>query len=193
ADAEDVAQECFMKLARGVTPRGESITGLLHTMATRLAISRIKSESRRRVRENRYADQQLDTVDIPWDDLQHLVDEALAELPEPLQRVLVAHFLEGATHDAIAGQENVSRSAISHRVAKGVEERRKRLAKRGVPVAVGALAGLLETAPAEAAPPTLTMALGKLAMAGATAQGVAAGAGAGTLALKVFAGVAIVA
>ncbi|GMW00514.1 MAG: hypothetical protein AMXMBFR84_16510 [Candidatus Hydrogenedentota bacterium] len=193
SDAEDVAQECFVKLARGVKPRGDSLAGLLHTMATNMALNRIKMESRRRAREKRYTDQLDQTVEITWEDVQLHVDEALAELPDDVQAVLVAHFFEGRTHESIAMDEGVTRSAITHRVGKGVDLLRAKLARRGVTVAGGALAALLEAAPAEAAAPSLAIALGKLAMAGTAGTAVATGVGGLSIAAKVAIGVAVMA
>ena len=55
ADAEDVTQECFMELGGIRTLLGNSLGGLLHTLATHRSLDRLKSESRRREREIRFA------------------------------------------------------------------------------------------------------------------------------------------
>lgn len=49
ADAEDAAQECFLRLAQAHTPVRASLTGWLHTLATHCSLDRIKADARRRL------------------------------------------------------------------------------------------------------------------------------------------------
>ena len=76
----------------------------------------------------------------------------MAELPEDLCAPLVAHFLKGESHAQIAKDLDVSRQTISHRIARGVDSIRHTLRKRGIPIATPALAAMMQTGLADAAP-----------------------------------------
>ena len=181
ADAEDVAQDCFLKLAQAHSPIRTSLAGWLHTLATHRSINRIRTDTRRREREIRYVTEEngdspvSHTVDV-WDEVGPFVDEAIAALPEKLRYPVIAYFLENRTHGAIARTLDLSQSAVTRRIQKGIEQVRKSLRRRGVLVGASALAAMLTANAVEAAPATLASALGKIALAGAGAQ-----AGAGTI------------
>ena len=119
------------------------------------------------------------------DDIHVFVDEAIGELPDKLRAPVVAHFLEGRTHQEIAEELGVPRSTITSRVARGIDEIRKHLRRKGVAVSVSALASLLTAESAQAAPAALVAALGKMALScgASTAAGTAALTG-GVLAMK---------
>jgi protocatechuate 3,4-dioxygenase beta subunit len=104
-----------------------------------------------------------------WDDIQTHIDEAIAALPDKLREPIIYRFLEGQTQSAIARNLGISSSTVQYRLSKGIEEMRKFLKKRGVVAPSAVLVSLLGThLAAEAAPATLTAALGKLTLAGAT-------------------------
>ncbi|GMV92522.1 MAG: hypothetical protein AMXMBFR82_23000 [Candidatus Hydrogenedentota bacterium] len=196
SDAEDIAQECFLKLAQERRPI-QSPGGWLHRLATHRSIDRIRSVSRRTKREQQFAEDHPESVEPAWDDIREMVDEAIAALPEKFQGPLVAHYFEGRTYDAIAVELGIPRATAAGRVRRGVEKIRKTLQKRGVPISAVGLAAALAQAPAEALPASLSAALVKIAVAG-TAGGagagtvVAAGTGAMTLG-KIAAGVLVAA
>jgi RNA polymerase sigma-70 factor (ECF subfamily) len=165
-EAEDVSQECFATLAtHGRMPRG-SVGAWLHKMATNRTLDRLKTERRRRARDSRFVETQGTTVEAAWDDLQDAVDIAIASLPGKLREPLVAHYLEGESHAGIGGRTGIPRRTISNRIAKGIDEVRKSLAKRGIPVGAATLGTIFGTHMAEAAPASMSSALSKVAMAG---------------------------
>lgn len=166
ADAEDIAQECFLKLS-SVGRAGTSLAGLLHTMATRLSLNKARSDARRRAREAEYTALHNATQEPSWDEIQPLIDEAIAALPEERNTVIIRHFLRGETHGEIADDLGLTRAAISKRVAKGVDEVRETLRRQGVIASIATLGTMLASASAEAAPVALTEALGRLAVSGA--------------------------
>jgi RNA polymerase sigma factor (sigma-70 family) len=165
-EAEDVAQECFVKLAQVRRTTIGSLGGWLHTVATREALNRVKADRRRTARETAYASAQPHHVEITWDDLQDWVDEALEALPEELREPVIRHFLQGETHDAIARDVQASRSTVTRRIAQGIEEIRSILRMRGVAVPAAALSAGMAVHMAEAAPGSLRAALGRYALAG---------------------------
>lgn len=171
-DAEDVAQECFEALCHGRRRPRANLPAWLHRLAANRAIDRIRSEKRRAARETRYSEARDTSVESGWDDVRAEVDRALAELPERLRTPLVAHFLEGKTHAAIAAELRTTRQNVTYRIRKGVAALRTRLRRRGIAVPAAALAALLGEHMAEAAvPASLSASLGKLAMAGVRSPG----------------------
>jgi len=135
ADAEEVSQECFMKIAEAPVEVNTSLGGWLHTLATRRAINRVRTDSRRTTREQTYADSQPLTDVSAWDDVQHLIDETIAELPDDLRVPIVEHYLMGRTLVDVGEELNLSRQGVSLRIKKAVEVVRAELRKKGVPVA----------------------------------------------------------
>jgi RNA polymerase sigma-70 factor (ECF subfamily) len=180
-DANDTAQACFIKLADRVIPTRESLAGLLHTMAQRESYNLRKADTRRQVRERAYSDAHAEPDTITFDDISNHVDAAIGSLPEKERAIIVAHFLEGQTHGAIAEELGLERSTVSYRARKGVERIRTTLSKQGITASVAALTSTMATATADAAPPQLAASIGKLAGAGTAGTSVAASAGVFTL------------
>lgn len=171
AGAEDVAQECFAEVVQlASASRVEvSLGGWLHTLATRTALKRLRSDSRRRKREQEYAAQSPLHTEAELDDVQPYLDEAIAALPAKLRVPLVVHFLEGKTHQEVADMLGLPRTTVTSRVAKGVHEVRSHLTRRGVVIGASALTLALIGESAQAVPPALTATLGKMALLGTSA------------------------
>ena len=178
-DAEDVTQECFLRLAERPRQVRTSLAGWLHATATGRARDFLKAESRRRGRQQRFAARLPNAAEASWDDIQGYVDEAIEQLPEKQRQVIVAHFLQRQTHDAIARELGVTRPAVSYHVQKGVESLRACLDKKGVVITSAFLLAGLSSELTEAAPVELAAKLGKLALAGTGGAGVAGGSFAG--------------
>ena len=169
-EAEDAAQECFEALACAGTKPGQYVGAWLHRVAINRCRSRLRAETHRKAREQKYAAAMDVGREIAWDDLYAYVDEAITELPEKYRQPVVAHFLEGQTHAAVAESLGVSRQTATYRIEKGIEHVRKALKRHGIPVLAVTLAELLRANGAEAAPARLTATLGKLALAGPPAS-----------------------
>ena len=188
--AEDVAQECFETLACITQAPKGAFGAWLHRVATNRALDRLKGARRRRERENRYARELEHSRDkeIDWDDVHSFVDEVISELPDNLREPLVACYLEGLSHKAIAENIGVPRRTVTYRINKGIEQVRSSLKKRGVPIATSALATMLSTELVEAAPTTLIASVGRVALAGVqTANKVTAATIGGSVGAKLLA------
>lgn len=171
ADAEDVAQECFLTLAS--VPRGPRapLGAWLHAVATHKALNHRRSEQRRRSREDCFARTARTSTVMHWDDVSPYVDEAIEALPAKVRVAIIGHFVEDQAVTAIAAQEHVTHSAISQRIQKGVLLIRERLNEKGIAITASALAAMF-TDQAFAMPidaTDLSLKLGRIALSGTTA------------------------
>ncbi len=184
ADAEDAAQNCFLSLARKPEQVKKSVAGWLHRAAVHAALDLARQERSRRKREVLAMEKKPAPASSSWNDVAEAVDEAIDDLPDDLRIPVIRYYLERRTQEDIARELEVTHSAISKRLQRGVAALRGRLAKAGFVTPAAVLGTLLLTNAADAAPVTLIAALGKMALAGgsgATVGGTAAeGAAAAT-------------
>jgi RNA polymerase sigma factor (sigma-70 family) len=191
ADAEDAAQNCFLKLARKAQELRAPLAGWLHRVAVTGSMDLLRRRRARATREARAARPVADAAEASWDDVKDAVDEAVAALPDELQVPLVLYFLEGRSQGDIAEELGISQPAVSQRLKKGVALLRERLRERGHLVSGAALGAMLAHNAVEAAPATLAAALGKMAMAGVRGAATSAGPAVGLVVCVVVAAVAI--
>lgn len=163
--AEDVTQECFLKLATGDARPGPFLGPWLHKMATRRCLDALRSERRRQAREARYVAEAPQSVEARWETLEPLIDEALAELPERFRVPISLHFLEGLSHEEVAQRLGTPRTTVGYRISRGLERLGTRLRSRGVNVASGVLVARLGEMPLETPSAELAATLSKMALA----------------------------
>jgi RNA polymerase sigma factor (sigma-70 family) len=173
AEAEDVTQECFVKLIQAGDSVRTSFAGWLHRSATHRALDRLRAQKRRIARENAYARTQAEDAEKgdsakrnEWAELQPVIDEAIAELDEDLRYPIVQHFLEGQTHREVAESLGIGRSAVTLRIHQGIDVLRENLRHRGVVVEANGLMVLMGARMLEVAPASLRASLGKMALSG---------------------------
>ena len=126
-DAEDLAQETFVRAFRGMAGfRGEaSFKNWLYTIATNVA----RSDFGRRVRQAPVWDRRLEADDIPEHQLnspmksvedsvihRQMVDRALATLSEELRVTLVLHDVEGLEYREIASVLDIPIGTVMSRI-----------------------------------------------------------------------------
>lgn len=196
-EAEDVAQDCLEFLVQTEeVPDSPFLGPWLHSIATRKALMRLRSNARRRNREHHYAETTAHETDPGWNDLGEHVDEAIAELPDDLREPLLAHYFQGQSHRAIAGALNIPRRTVSNRIVRGVQLVGAALKNRGVTVSATALGALLHANLAEAAalPYALTVFIEKsiAAHGGQTLAHAAAAGGVRAMLIKLSIGAAII-
>src|SRR6185312_2455471 len=108
----------------------------------------------------------------PWSDLQPVIDEELARLPDKLRLPVVLCDLEGRPQRAVARHLGVAPATLATRLAAARRLLAGRLSRRGVALSGGALAVVLgERASAAVVAPKLADATVR------AAEAVAAGAG----------------
>ncbi|MBI3407213.1 MAG: sigma-70 family RNA polymerase sigma factor [Planctomycetes bacterium] len=146
-DAEDAFQATFLVLVRkaaAIMPR-EMVSNWLYGVAHQTALKARAITAKRRTRERQVmqmpepavADQDL------WNDLQPLLDQELSRLPDKYRVAIVLCDLEGKTRKEGARQLGCPEGTLAAQLARGRVMLAKRLARRGLALAGGAVAGLL--------------------------------------------------
>jgi RNA polymerase sigma-70 factor (ECF subfamily) len=141
--AEDVAQDCFMRLAQLERFEGTSVGGWLHRVARNRALDHLRTQSRRKEREDVFAAAQPAAASPDAQAILHEIDAALDALPEAQREALVLHYLEGRSHREIARALGLTRSAVTRRIHQALEQLREQLGVRGVSAGAGAVAATL--------------------------------------------------
>ena len=131
-DAEEVAQEAFIRIYRGIAKfRGDSA---LDTWIYRLAVNAALSHVERRPQraEGEEALLQIPATDQPQRDprLQERLERALTLLPAGYRAVLVLHDVEGLSHEEI-GEILSCRTGTSKSQLHKARARMRELLERG--------------------------------------------------------------
>lgn len=155
-DAEDAFQATFLVLAaKAAKVRPPEMLGAwLYGVAYRTAQKARCNAARRRDGERRAAAMNTTqtTLDQHWDELRPVLDEEVNRLPARYRAAIVACDLEGKGRQDAAEELRVNPGTLSSRLARGRELLAARLMRRGVALSAGALAGLLASNAATAAP-----------------------------------------
>ncbi len=181
AMAAEAAQLTFILLAgkAGALSSRASLAGWLHLTAVMQA-KNLMRRRRREARRNRLFQIDMETGNDGeparvWREIQPVLDEALAALPEKDREVLLLHYHRALPFHEIARLLGIATDAARKRVTRATEKLRGKLARRGVPVAgalsVALLAGF--TADAQAGLPASIVAGKALSAAGTASSGTA--------------------
>ena len=157
--AEDAFQAVFLVLARRaavIRPR-EQVGNWLHGVAYRTALKSRMSLARHRSREKQVSamlDHPLPPAEV-WHDVQPILDEEIARLPEKLRVPVVLCDLEGRTQRAVARELKIPPATLANRLASARRLLAERLNKRGIFLSGGALAAAIAANVAQASAPAL--------------------------------------
>jgi len=144
--AQDVAQSVFADLARKAGSLGERkvLAGWLYTSARYAAVQAVRSEQRRRKREdavmNLNEQASADGEAEEWERLRPVIDDALHALGERDREAVLLRFFEGRAFTEVGAKLAVSEDAARMRVERAVEKLRGLLVRRGVTSTSAALA-----------------------------------------------------
>ena len=187
--AEDVTQGVFVALSQSAGQLTERpvLSGWLHRTTQNLAANAVRSDVRRRVREQEAAAMnELFTTEpgAGWEELAPHLDAALGELSEPDRDALLLRYFERKSAREMAQTLGTSEEAAQKRVNRAVERVRELLAKRGVTASAGGLAVLLSANAVQAAPAGLALSItASTAVVGTAVAGLTATTAAKTLAM----------
>jgi RNA polymerase sigma factor (sigma-70 family) len=170
-DAEDAFQTTFLVLARKAASirKTASLASWLYGVAWRSS-ARLRADLAERrwhegavARSGDAATTRGDRVTAPasvveeppdpsWREVQELLHEELARLPEKYRAPLVLCYLEGRTQCEAARQLGCGQGVLHGRLDRGRERLRQRLSRRGITLSAALLAAaLLPNAPVSAA------------------------------------------
>src|SRR6185436_6148472 len=157
--------------ARQLTGR-PVLSGWLHRTAQNLAANVVRTEVRRRAREQEAAAMNELLADQPaavWEQVAPLLDAALGELSEPDRDALLLRYFERKSAQEMAQTLGVTDEAAQKRVSRAVERLREFFAKRGITVGASGLVVVISANAVQAAPVGLPVTISTaVAMAGTT-------------------------
>jgi RNA polymerase sigma factor (sigma-70 family) len=184
--AEDVTQGVFLALARNAAQLTNRpvLSGWLHRTAQNLAANTVRSDVRRRAREQEAAAMNESLApehDSVWEDIAPYLDAALGELSEPDRDALLLRYFERKSAREMAQTLGTSEDAAQKRISRAVERLREFFAKRGITVGVSGLVVVISANAVQAAPAGLAVTMSSAALAS-----VAAGTGTILTFLKVM-------
>ena len=166
--AEDVTQGVFVALAqnaRQLTNR-PVLSGWLHRTAQNLAAKTVRSDVRRRTREQE-AVAMNDLVsaepDAVWVHIAPQLDSALGELSEADRDALLLRYFQRQSAREMAQTLGTSEDAAQKRVSRAIERLRELFAKRGVAVGASGLVVVISGNAVQAAPVGLAVTISTVA------------------------------
>jgi RNA polymerase sigma factor (sigma-70 family) len=170
ADAEDAFQATFLALARRavVVRKRDALAAWLRAVASRMALSVRRAALRRGAHEARAARMpRRDSLppDLGWAEIQALLEEEVAQLPEKCRAAFTLCCLEGYGRAEAARRLWVPVSTLASRLDQARQRLQRRLSRRGVslPAVLAAAALTAPTAPA-AVPATLALTTARAAV-----------------------------
>ena len=166
--AEDVAQDCFLRLARQAASIHGSLPAWLHRVALNRSLDINRNEAARKRHESISSKPSDPDYDPTWDQIAPHVDAALSKLPDDLREPLVQHFLLGRTQTQVAQNLGIDQATVSRRVQSGIESLRGHLKHAGVTCCAVALSSILASKAEATVPVQLSASLMKIALAGLT-------------------------
>jgi RNA polymerase sigma factor (sigma-70 family) len=171
--AEDVTQGVFVALAQAAAQLIEHpvLSGWLHRTARNLAVKTIRTDARRRARENEAAvmnELLSGESDASWDQIAPHLDDALSELDDPDRDALLLRFFERKTAREMAATLGISDEAAQKRVSRATDRLREVFSKRGIAVGGGGLAVVLAAETVHSAPVGLAATISSAVLAGTT-------------------------
>ena len=127
--AEDVTQCAFTALAQNArrVAKHPILSGWLHLTTRNLAAKTVRSEVRRRAREEAAAlvnRREADPTDAPWERVAQDLDGALGELSDADRVPLLLRYFERKSAREIGQTLGINEEAAQKRVARAVERLR---------------------------------------------------------------------
>jgi len=155
--AEDVTQTTFIALAQNARRLKDRavLSGWLYSTTQHLAAKVVRSEARRRAREQEVTtmNKLLSTEpEVSWESIAPHFDEALKRLSEPDRDALLLRYFEGKSARQMAQILRISDDAAQKRVNRAVERLRVYFSKQGIAVGASSLTFAIASNAMQAAP-----------------------------------------
>src|SRR6185436_15762324 len=172
--AEDVTQGVFTAFAQNARqlPHRPVLSGWLHRTTQNLAANAVRTEVRRRAREQEAAAMNewfATEPDGVWEHVEPHLDAALGALSEADRDALLLRYFERKSAQEIAQVLGVSEEAAQKRVSRAVERLREFFAKRGITVGASGLVVTISANTIQAAPVGLSAGIAATAAVAGTA------------------------
>ena len=173
--AEDVTQSAFAALAQnaGKLTDRPTLSGWLHRTAQNIASKTVRTNVRRRVREQEAAAMNellAANSDDQWDHIAPHLEAALGKLSEPEREAVLLRYFERKSASEMAQILGISNEAAQKRISRAVERLREFFVRRGVTVGASGLALLLSTNAVQSAPVGLAATTCSAVLAGTAAK-----------------------
>lgn len=153
--AKDVSQRVFVALAKDAAKLTNHpvLSGWLHLTTRNIAAQTIRTEVRRRDREQQAAAMnEHPETDAEWEEIAPHLDAALADLSEPDRDAVLLRYFENKPAQEMAAILGISAEAARKRVSRAVDKLRENFAKRGITAGAAGLACIISTNAVQAAP-----------------------------------------
>lgn len=172
--AQDVTQSAFITLAKNASSLKDRpvLAGWLHGTARNLAANVVRSDVRRRNREQEAAAMNeliSSAPDASWEQIAPQLDAALGELSEADRDAVMLRYFQRKSAEEMGEVLGVSAEAAQKRVSRAVDRLRDVLARNGASVGAGALITLVSVHAVQAAPAGLSMTVSAAATVAALA------------------------
>jgi RNA polymerase sigma factor (sigma-70 family) len=174
--AKDVSQTVFTDLARkaaslargGDASSPKSLTSWLYTSAHFAAAKIVRTENRRRNREDKFMREPANessagvspaqtSPETEWDKIRPALDDAMHELKETDREAILLRYFENRQYTEVGVKLGLNENAARMRVERALEKLRAIFAKRGITAA--ALASVISANAVQVAPAGLATAL----------------------------------
>ncbi|MGD0253857.1 MAG: sigma-70 family RNA polymerase sigma factor [Verrucomicrobiota bacterium] len=160
--AQDVAQNVFTDLARkaSLLSRRATLTGWLYTSAHFAAAKIVRTENRRRDREEKFMREPIheSAPELDWGKLRPVLDDAMHELKETDRDAILLRYFENRPCAEVGIKLDLNENAARMRVERALEKLRDILSKRGIATAT-ALASVMSANAVQLAPAGLAATL----------------------------------
>jgi len=169
--ADDVTQGVFVALANNARQLIDypALEGWLHGTARNLAANAVRTEVRRRNREQEAAimNEILSPGDdVNWEHIAPHLDEALDELSPPERDALLLRYFKNRDFREVGATLGISDDTAQKRVSRAVEKLRDFFSKRKIKIGAGSLGILIGVNAVQSAPAGLTATISAAVLGG---------------------------
>jgi RNA polymerase sigma factor (sigma-70 family) len=170
--AHDVAQNVFTDLARKASSlcQRESLSGWLYTSTYFAAAKIVRTETRRREREEQFMREPARDIaaEADWEKLRPILDAAMHGLKDSEREAVLLRYFENRPFAEVGAKLGVNENTARMRVERALEKLRGLLAKRAI-TTTATLASVISANAIQVAPSMLAVTLTNTSLAAAGA------------------------